>query len=162
MDMFTSGASSCGRSSKQLCKQDPLQFLWWGPLGIDLFGTMHFTNFRRQPVLCGGWSYSQHCPWPSAARWQVATICSLLNGWRGMIVEKSVSHILSCQSYEDAFGLYPDLEAHGAFINLFSVKCPYLDDCRHILTWFLFLTMIFFRYVSNLIRGEVNWHSAMN
>uniref|UniRef100_A0A7I4B6A1 Prenyltransferase alpha-alpha toroid domain-containing protein n=1 Tax=Physcomitrium patens TaxID=3218 RepID=A0A7I4B6A1_PHYPA len=65
---------------------------------------------------------------------KVATICSLLNGWRGMIVEKSVSHILSCQSYEDAFGLYPDLEAHGAFINLFSVKCPYLDDCRHILT----------------------------
>uniref|UniRef100_A0A7I4B2C8 Prenyltransferase alpha-alpha toroid domain-containing protein n=1 Tax=Physcomitrium patens TaxID=3218 RepID=A0A7I4B2C8_PHYPA len=43
---------------------------------------------------------------------KVATICSLLNGWRGMIVEKSVSHILSCQSYEDAFGLYPDLEAH--------------------------------------------------
>lgn len=53
-----------------------------------------------------------------------AAICSMLNDWSGMDVEKSVAYILSCQSYDDGFGLNPGLEAHGGgtYCALASLK----------------------------------------
>ncbi|KAG0575744.1 hypothetical protein KC19_5G027400 [Ceratodon purpureus] len=53
-----------------------------------------------------------------------AAICSMLDDWSGMDVEKSVAYILGCQSYDDGFGMNPGLETHGAgtYLALASLK----------------------------------------
>eukprot|EP01042_Synura_sphagnicola_P001706 gene1706-2000_t len=42
-----------------------------------------------------------------------SAISSLLNDWSGVDVDRSVSYIQSCRTYEGGFGLTPGAEAHG-------------------------------------------------
>ncbi|KAA8539447.1 hypothetical protein F0562_026139 [Nyssa sinensis] len=42
-----------------------------------------------------------------------AAICSMLENWSGMDMEKAKEYILNCQSYDGGFGLIPGSESHG-------------------------------------------------
>lgn len=42
-----------------------------------------------------------------------AAICFMLNDWSGMNVDKALSYIMDCQSYDAGFGLTPGAESHG-------------------------------------------------
>ncbi|XP_047334490.1 geranylgeranyl transferase type-1 subunit beta-like [Impatiens glandulifera] len=42
-----------------------------------------------------------------------ASICSMLEDWSGMDIEKAKNYIVDCQSYDGGFGLIPGLESHG-------------------------------------------------
>jgi geranylgeranyl transferase type-1 subunit beta len=42
-----------------------------------------------------------------------ACVCTLLQDWSGMDVAAATRYLLSCLSYEGAFGAQPGLEAHG-------------------------------------------------
>lgn len=42
-----------------------------------------------------------------------AAICFMLNDWSGMNVDKALSYIIDCQSYDAGFGLTPGAESHG-------------------------------------------------
>jgi geranylgeranyl transferase type-1 subunit beta len=43
----------------------------------------------------------------------LCSICYLLNDWEGVDKELLTSFILSCQTYESGFSIYPGFEAHG-------------------------------------------------